>query len=188
MGTFLHCGCCIKSYRMQTNIMYTIISGTNRVGSNTLKVAKEYKRQLQQKGVDAQLLSLEGDDLLTNAQRLQDIENKFVVPAQNLLFIAPEYNGSFPGVLKLLFDNGKSHKIWWNKKALITGVSTGRAGNLRGMDHLSGILNYLRITVHPSQLPISSVDKLLDGDGYFTDKNTVNAIAQQLDAFIKWSK
>ncbi len=168
--------------------MYTIISGTNRVGSNTLKVAKEYQRILKEKGVEAKLLSLEGLNLLIRDDAFQKIENDFIIPGNKLLFILPEYNGSFPGVLKLLFDTSKPHSIWWHKKALLTGVSTGRAGNLRGMDHLSGILNYLKITVHPCQLPVSIVDTLMDKDGRFTDENTLMAIQQQLDAFIEWGK
>ena len=78
--------------------------------------------------------------------------------------------------------------IWWHKKALITGVSSGRAGNLRGNDHLASILNYLKITVHPNQLPISSIDKLMDAAGNITDENTLKAIHQQLDSFILWTE
>jgi len=98
----------------------------------------------------------------------------------------PEYNGSFPGVLKMLFDTGSSHNIWFNKEALITGNSTGRAGNLRGMDHLADILNYLKITVHPNKLPLSSVNTLMNTEGKFTDAGTLNAINSQLDEFLSW--
>jgi chromate reductase, NAD(P)H dehydrogenase (quinone) len=168
--------------------MYTIIAGTNRAGSNTLKVAKEYQRLLKERGLESIVFSLEGIDLLNRNKAFEAIENEVIIPSEKLLFIVPEYNGSFPGVLKLLFDTGKSHKMWWHKKALLTGISTGRAGNLRGMDHLAGILNYLKITVHPNQLPISVVDKLMDKNGKFTDESTVAAIRQQLDSFIEWNK
>src|SRR6185369_6004058 len=115
--------------------MYTIISGTNRKGSNTLKVAKEYQHFLKQKGIDAKLLSLENINLLSRDAAFHKIENEIIRPTTHFLFITPEYNGSFPGILKLLFDNSSSHSIWWHKKALLTGISTGRAGNLRGMEH-----------------------------------------------------
>ena len=70
---------------------------------------------------------------------------------------------------------------------MLTGVSTGRAGNLRGMDHLASVLNYLKVMVHHNQLPISSVDKLMDEEGHFTDPNTLKAINLQLDEFLKWT-
>ena len=168
--------------------MYTIISGTNRPGSNTLKVAKEYQRILTEKNADSKLLSLEGINLMSRDAAFQAIETDILIPADKYIFIVPEYNGSFPGALKMIFDNVKPYNMWWHKKALLTGVSTGRAGNTRGMDHLSSILNFLKITVHPNQLPISVVDKLMDADGKFSDETTLKLINQQLDSFMAWSK
>lgn len=168
--------------------MITIVSGTNRRGSNTLKVAKEYQRILKEKGVEAGLFSLEGVNMMVNDAAFAKIEAEIIIPAKQFIFVVPEYNGSFPGVLKMLFDTGSSHTIWFNKQALITGNSTGRAGNLRGMDHLADILNYVKITVHPNKLPISQVNRLMDADGKFTDEGTLKAINSQLDEFIGWMK
>jgi chromate reductase, NAD(P)H dehydrogenase (quinone) len=166
--------------------MITIISGTNRQGSNTLKVAKEYQRILREKSVEAGLFSLEGVNTVTRDAAFEKIENDIIIPTHTFIFIVPEYNGSFPGVLKMLIDTSRTHEIWYNKEALITGNATGRAGNLRGMDHLADILNYIKITVHPNKLPISQVNRLMDGDGRFTDAITINAINNQLDEFIGW--
>jgi NAD(P)H-dependent FMN reductase len=166
--------------------MYTIVSGTNRHGSNTLKVAKEYQRFLKEKGIEANILSLEGLNLMSRDKDFEKIENEIIIPTDKFLFMVPEYNGSYPGILKMLFDNGKSHSIWWHKKALLTGVSTGRAGNVRGMEHFAGVLNYLKVTIYPNLLPVSVVDKLMDADGRFTDPNTIAVINKQLDQFINW--
>ena|ERR1700741_3854445 len=169
--------------------MYTIVSGTNRVGSHTLKVAKEYQRILKSKGIEANIFSLEGVNLLKRDKDFEKIEEDFIIPTKNFIILSPEYNGSFPGVLKLLMDTSKNHRIWWNKKALLTGISSGRAGNLRGMDHLADILNFLKITVHPNKLPISAIDKLLDLDGEnIKDEHTLIAISNQLDEFIEWNR
>ena len=86
----------------------------------------------------------------------------------------------------MLFDTSRSHEIWYHKKALLTGVATGRAGNLRGMDHLADVLNYVKITVHPNKLPISVVNSVIGNEGKIIDKNTLKAINQQLDEFIHW--
>ncbi len=166
--------------------MITIVSGTNRLGSNTLKVAKEYQRLLREKKVAAGLFSLEEVNVMTRDADFATIENDIIIPTTTFIFIVPEYNGSFPGVLKLLFDNSRSHEIWFNKQALITGNATGRAGNLRGMDHLADILNYMKITVHPNKLPISQVNKLMDAEGRFTDAIALNAINNQLEEFLNW--
>lgn len=166
--------------------MITIVSGTNRHDSNTIKVAVEYQRLLQEKGVSAALFSLEEINVMKRDAAFERIEREIIIPTEQFIFIIPEYNGSFPGVLKMLFDTCSSHRIWFYKKALITGNSTGRAGNLRGMDHLADILNYLKITVHPNKLPLSSINLLMDHDGRFTDVNTLNAINNQLNEFMEW--
>ena len=166
--------------------MYTIISGTDRKGSNTLKIALHYQGLFKEKGIFVNFLSLEGLDLSSGTEQLKKIEEEIIKPTTHFIFVCPEYNGSFPGVLKLMIDRSSSNKIWWNKKAMITGVSTGRAGNLRGMDHLAGILNYLRITVYPNMLPISVVDKLLDENDLIKDEITQQVIRQQWEGFLEW--
>lgn len=164
--------------------MYTIISGTNRNGSYTIKIAGQYRQILAEKGIKASLVSLEHLDVSKRNAAIRKLEEDILIPATKFIFISPEYNGSIPGVLKSLIDASDIEKDWWGKKALLVGISTGRAGNLRGMDHLTGILNYVKIVVHPNKLPISVVHKLVNEDGQIIEKGTLNAISQQLDEFI----
>jgi NAD(P)H-dependent FMN reductase len=166
--------------------MYTIISGTNRAGSNSLKIARQYQEMLHKRGIDARLISLEGLNLNARSQEFSGLEEEALIPAEKFIFVLPEYNGSYPGSLKTMIDLSDIRKVWWGKKALLTGVSTGRAGNLRGMDHLTGALNYLKVTVHPNKLPISSVDRLLNGTGVITDQPTVEAMEKQVDEFVEF--
>ncbi|MDF2189505.1 NAD(P)H-dependent oxidoreductase [Paraflavitalea sp. CAU 1676] len=163
---------------------YTIISGTNRVGSNTMKVAQHYRDLLEAKGIETRLVTLEGWKSVDRNPEYVQLENEILIPSKKFIFIAPEYNGSIPGVLKVMLDMSDYKKAWWGKKALLTGVALGRSGNQRGMDHLTGILHYLKVIVHHNKLPISSVDKLLNGTGTIHDKATLDAIAAQVDEFI----
>jgi len=169
-----------------TRMTHTIISGTDRVGSNTLKVARQLQSLLRGKGVDASLVSLEGMPLSGRSDALARLEDDFLAPASHLLFVVPEYNGSFPGCLKTVMDLSDIRRAWWGKKAMLTGVSTGRAGNLRGMEHLTGVLNYLKVTVMPNRLPISTVDRLMDGEGRIRDVATLEALSAQLDEFLRF--
>jgi len=164
--------------------MYLVISGTNRPDSNTIKVAQQYQYLLNENNISSKLLSLEGLNVLEKNPGFSKIENEILMPAQKFIFIVPEYNGSFPGVLKAMFDISDVKKTWSGKKALLTGVSTGRAGNLRGMEHLTGILHFMRVVVHPDKLPISIVDKLFNGSNMIGDKATLTAIKTQLSEFI----
>ncbi len=166
--------------------MITIISGTNRHGSNTRKVATQYLQLLNNKGIEVKFLSLEGLDVNERNASIKKLEQDLLIPTEKFIFISPEYNGSIPGVLKSLFDITDTKKVWWGKKALLTGVSTGRAGNLRGMEHLTGILHFMKMHVHPNKLPISVVDKLLNSDNLITDTGTLQAIDEQLNEFLAY--
>jgi chromate reductase len=165
--------------------MYLIISGTNRVGSHTEKVAAEYQRLLKEKGIDAKILTLKNLDVLSRTPAFLKVEEEVLIPSQKIIFILPEYNGTFPGVLKAMIDNTDVRKVWSHKKALLTGIATGRAGNLRGMDHLSASLHYLKMNVHHNKLPISVIDKVMDADGHLND-DTLQVINEQLDEFIEF--
>lgn len=163
--------------------MYTIISGTNRVGSHTEKVAKEYHRILKEKNIDAGIFSLKNLDVLHRSPEILKIEAEILIPTKKFIFIIPEYNGSYPGVLKTLIDNSDIKNVWQFKKALLTGVATGRAGNLRGMDHLADTLHYLKMNVHYNKLPISVIDKVMDENGHL-NKETLRVINDQISDFI----
>lgn len=166
--------------------MITIISGTNRADNNTRKVALEYLRLLRAKNVDACLLALDEVDVHQRNTAFISMEQQYIIPAQKFIIIMPEYNGSYPGILKLMMDNTEIKTCWWHKKVLLTGVSTGRAGNLRGMEHLTGSLLHLKMLVHPNRLPISVVNTLMDGNHQFFQEATLNAINTQLDEFISF--
>ena len=166
--------------------MITIISGTNRKGSNTEKVAVQYREILQSRGIKPGFVSLVGLDVNERNPQILQLEKDILIPTEKFIFISPEYNGSIPGVLKSLIDISDIRKVWWGKKALLTGVSTGRAGNLRGMEHLTGILHYVKMHVHPNKLPISVVDKLLNSADLIEDPGTIQAINEQLDEFLDY--
>lgn len=166
--------------------MLTIISGSNRDDNTTKKVALEYQRFLKEKNIPSRIFSLDVINSTIRNESFIKAEQEMLLPAQKFIIIMPEYNGSYPGILKLMIDNTDIKKAWANKKVLLTGVSTGRAGNLRGMDHLTGVLLHMQMLVHPNRLPISVVNTLLDEHFQFTDSGTLKAIHTQLDEFINF--
>ena len=166
--------------------MITLISGSNRNDNNTKKVALEYLRLLKEKHVDVRFLALDEFSVWERNKDFVSMENESLIPADKFIMILPEYNGSYPGILKLMIDNSDVAKAYHRKKVLLTGVSTGRAGNLRGMEHLTGSLLHMKMLVHPNRLPISQVDKLLDDNGNFNNAETRKAIEQQLDEFMRF--
>jgi chromate reductase, NAD(P)H dehydrogenase (quinone) len=173
--------------------MITIISATNRPGSSTSKVALNYLQLIEKQGVTAKILSLEKltadlnfmDLYGKRSEKFQQLLEEYIIPAEKFVFIVPEYNGSFPGILKLFID-AIHPDVNRGKKAALVGVASGRAGNLRGLDHLTGVLHYLGIYVHPNKLPVSSILTLLDEQGKIKDENTIKVLEKQIVEFLKW--
>lgn len=164
--------------------MITIISGTNRAGSRTRNLVYYYRDALAGMGEVPVVVLLEGIDLNRRTLALEQLENEVLIPSDKFIFILPEYNGSFPGAIKTLIDMCRIPECFYGKKALLTGVADGRAGNLRGMEHFTGILNHMKVVVHPDRLPISQVKKLVNGEGVLIDPDTRDAISHQLGEFL----
>jgi NAD(P)H-dependent FMN reductase len=166
--------------------IYTIIAATNRKESNSFLVGKHYQQKMATLGISADLYSLENLDLNRRSPSVVDFEQKALIPTQKFIIIAPEYNGSYPGVLKSLIDLSSIKEVWPGKKALLTGVATGRGGNIRGLEHLTGTLNYLNVFVHPNRLPLSLIHEKMDLKTGIIEKQTSDAIDLQIADFIKF--
>ncbi|MFC3198382.1 NADPH-dependent FMN reductase [Parapedobacter deserti] len=173
--------------------MTTIISGTNRPHSNTLRLASYYQRQLMQKGVTAHILSLAdiSTDFITAS--MYKIRSEAFVPFQErinatekFIFIIPEYNGSFPGILKTFVDACKFPDSFFNKKAALVGLSSGKYGNIRGVDHFSGVCHYVRLHVLPLRIHIPHIFSEFDVDGNLFKEDTVRFTDEQIEEFIRF--
>lgn len=165
--------------------MITIISGTDRSDSMTIRVAKLYHQLIAEKTADVQLLSLEGKNVWQdNSADMKEIESKYLIPADKIVLVMPEYNGSFPGILKLMMDNNDIKKCWWYKKAMLVGVADGRGGNLRGLEHMTNILHYLKVHVLYNKIPLSRIKEEMSGEGVLLKPATSKAINEQIQQFL----
>jgi len=173
--------------------MVTIISATNRPGSSTLKLAKYYQKKLHEKGLEAGLLSLaqlpaniiESDLYGKRSEQFMPIQ-EIITKTQKFLFIIPEYNGSFPGILKLFVDACSFPESFYEKKAALVGASSGRYGNIRGIEHFTGICNYIHLHILPLKIHIADIKNELDADGDLFKEDTVKFTNEQMDKFIKF--
>ena len=166
--------------------MTTIIAGTNRTDSKTLRVADLYYKLLSAHGDEVQLLSLENKQVWERGPSMLAIETQYLIPAQKFIIIMPEYNASFPGILKMMIDNSDVKKCWWYKKAALVGISDGRAGNLRGIEHMTAILHYMKVNVHYNKLLLSRINDEMDQAGKLIRTETEQLVNIQLEEFLKF--
>jgi len=173
--------------------MTTILSCTNRPDSYTETVARLYAELMTNHSEQAHVLSLR--ELPVNvafeevfgkrSPAMQELIDTYLVPVHKFVFVVPEYNGSFPGILKVFIDAIPT-KTWRDKKAAIVGVSSGRAGNLRGQEQLTGILHYVKMHVHYNKPKLSGIEGLMDDNRHIIDGITMKILEDHVDAFIKW--
>jgi chromate reductase, NAD(P)H dehydrogenase (quinone) len=167
-----------------------VLSCTNRPHSNTLKASGIYAEILRSKGVESEVIDLTqlprdiafsetfGNRTADYAQFIRE----HITPNRKFIFVVPEYNGSFPGILKVFIDS--VHPSEWNDKhACLVGIADGRGGNVRGMEHLTGILNYLKMHVYHNKLPISVIGKVME-NGAFTPEQ-MKACITQVEGFLR---
>jgi len=154
-----------------------ILASTDRPNSNALKVA-EYTQTLLEEFSDVKTFSLNDFPLkdVVGGKYGKDIEsvNKFnnaFLDADGFLFVVPEYNGGFPGILKVFIDYLPFPEALEKKPVSFIGESAGSFGALRPVEHLQQVLGYRNALIYPERMFISGVNSQFDKEsGLKSDK------------------
>lgn len=172
--------------------MIGIIIGTNRHNSLSRKVGNYYLNLLKIFGEESQIIDLSElptdfafSALYQNSGKNEAFNNfqKIIDETKKFVFIVPEYNGSFPGVLKTFFDGLRYPDTFNDKKAALVGISAGVLGNAVGLGHLNDILSYMGTDVLGLRLKLGSMKTHFEGDE-FTFEVYRNFLEKQAKALI----
>ena len=167
-----------------------IISGTNRPGSNALKIARLIETHYRAVDAPTELLSLEqlpqeviqGTSYAHKPPAMQELQRR-VMAARGLHVVTPEYNGSFPGVLKVFIDMLKFPESFDRKPVAFVGESAGLWGGLRAVEQLQLIFGYRNAHVYPDRVFIPGINQKLDPSGRLTDPTIDERLAKQAAGF-----
>ena len=173
--------------------MITVISATQRTGSLTAGVALSYSQLLDKKNIDNQILYLSDlgpKELFENfngefTNSFSELVEKYLKNSEKFVVISPEYHGSYPGIFKSFIDC-VGPKFFKTKKVALVGVSSGRAGNIRGMDHMTSLFHHLRTEVYSDQVILSGIERLINDSGQIIDLESLNLINAQIVGFISF--
>lgn len=174
--------------------MTTIIASTNRPESYTLKVAEYYKNGLNELGLSAEILSLANlperiiHPAMYDSKKIESWQpfQNLITATQKFIFVIPEYNGSFPGILKVFVDACEFPSSFRGKKAALVGISTGKYGNIRGVDHFTGICHYMGIDVMSLKLHIPNIHQEFNENGDLFKDDTLKFTRQQMERFVNF--
>lgn len=175
--------------------MIHIIVGTNRTGSNSLKIAKIAEKRFAALGVETQLVELEKLPVQELSGTMYGAKEKYpkkiletiesLNESDGFYIVCPEYNGSMPGVLKYFIDFWEYPKTFENRPVAFIGLG-GRFGALRPIEHLQQVFGYRNAYIFPERVFVTNVWTGLGEDGLLDetlDKIWMNQI-QRFSKFV----
>jgi NAD(P)H-dependent FMN reductase len=171
-----------------------IISGTNRPHSNAFRVAGVLSGHYDRLGAAYEVFDLAdlpkeiftGDAYATKPLAMVALQQR-VLDAIGLHIVTPEYNGSFPGVLKYFIDMLKFPESFEHKPVAFTGVAAGLWGGLRPVEQLAQIFSYRNAHLYPDRVFIPGINQKLDADGNLTDPAINDRLAKQAAGFAAYA-
>lgn len=179
-------------------LLIPVLLGTNRKQRNSVHPARwligqmEKRPEIQTKLFDTANFALPHDDY---GQGLKDLFPEWrdtIIKADGLVIVAPEYNHSYPGVLKGVLDLLLREYV--HKAVAIVGVSAGPWGGTRVIEALVQTVRELGLAVTFTDLNFPKVQKVFDAEGNLLDPAFEKRAAEFLDELVwmssalKWGR
>ncbi len=126
------------------------------------------------------------EDLPESVLRLKEAIER----SDGVLFVTPEYNRSYPGVLKNAIDWGSRpwmRNSWEGKPAATLGASIGAIGTYGAQSHLKAVLSFLDMTLMNHPEFYFNITRGLDENGALTPsaRALVREFLTSFDAFVR---
>ena len=172
--------------------MIVVLSGTDRVGSNSGKVARLAIKFLKNQSVDTSLIDLEKlPNKFYQPKHYKEPPNSFkkyqemILDCNGLLTIVPEYNGSYPGVLKYFIDILRFPESLRGIPTGFIGLSAGSFGGIRAVEHLEMIFQAREAHLFGLRSLFVHVDHKINKAGTeITDEFTKKSFETMLSKYI----
>jgi chromate reductase, NAD(P)H dehydrogenase (quinone) len=175
--------------------MICLISGTNRPNSQTLRVTRILEKRYQAEGAQTQVLELgQLPPEIFLPQAYAQKPDSFapfsdaVLKADGLVIVVPEYNGGFPGVLKLFIDMLKFPESFENKAVSFVGLAAGMWGALRPVEQLEMIFKYRNAHIFNERVFLPRIESQLTEDGQFTQNLVNDLVSSQVKNFLRYTQ
>ncbi len=167
-------------------VFLPVVLGTSRQGRESEKVARFVFEQASQRSdlttewIDIRNIRLSIDDA---GEALKDAQFSATVGrADGLILVVPEYNHSFPGLLKHVLDTNLEEYI--HKAAGVCGVSAGPFGGARMIQSLLPVLRELGLVAISTDAYFGSVGKLFDAAGQMADPAYARRLGKFFDEMV----
>src|SRR5438105_5423773 len=168
------------------SLFIPIILGTTRQGRESEHVAHLVFEQAKKRaGVDVELV-----DVRELPMRLDDAGEQMKDPkfsatierCDGLIIVTPEYNHSFPGLLKHALDMNLKEYI--HKAVGVCGVSAGAIGGARVIETLLPVMRELGLVTIFEDVNFGKIGSIFDEQGKLLDQDFVRRVDGFLNELI----
>lgn len=170
--------------------MIEIIIGTMRTGAYSRKAGHVVFEIYKSLGADVGLIDLKDlpkeafvPEAYDDRPRAINEFSERLLAAKGIVIVTPEYNSSLPGVLKHFIDLWKFPDTFKRKFALL-GVSNGRWGGIRALEHLTSLLVNRGANVFPEKAFLPDCESLFDEAGKIKDERVKERLIKQAKNFM----
>lgn len=149
-----------------------ILVGSIRDDSHSLKIARILAAKLTASGdqpliIDPRVIKPDiphhPDE--KNTKAVSDSLQTLIKKSAGIIFITPEYDGSYSAVSKVLIEHLGYPSALIGKATSIVGVATGRIGAHRAIEHLRSVLLHIGAVVFPQSLSLAEIHQHFSADG-----------------------
>ncbi|WP_205618118.1 NADPH-dependent FMN reductase [Neotamlana sedimentorum] len=177
--------------RTKEQMNITIILGSVRQERQSHRLAYFLRNKLNELGQDTKIVDLTLTPLPIYGQVGTDISNvenigSVISKAEALIFVTPEYHGSYSGALKNLLD------YYWrefHKKPI--GVATASAGKMAGINastHLQQLILSLGAYPMPLKLLVPEIQSAFSDDYSSLNSSVTKDAKKFIDEFLWFSE
>ena len=107
--------------------------------------------------------------------------------ASGLWVVIPEYNGSYPGALKMFIDLLEHPNSLKNIPSAFVGLASGRWGALRAVEQMEMVFQYRYAHLFNERLFVPAVHNMLDKNGDLSDPELQGFLAQMASNFVDYT-
>ncbi|MDX1590329.1 MAG: NAD(P)H-dependent oxidoreductase [Balneolaceae bacterium] len=166
-----------------------ILSATDRPESNARKVAEYASTFFEGKAqfeifslMDFPLKDVYGGKYHDKPDSVKEFNRRFLA-ADGFLFVIPEYNGGFPGILKVFFDYLPFPDALQKVPVSLIGEAAGAFGALRPVEQFQQLLIYRKAYIYPERMLIQRVNDSFDPVEGMKNSKLQKTLESQLNGF-----
>jgi len=162
-----------------------IILGTKREGRQSEKAANFMLQEVLKLKLESEIIDVKDYVRDGKGENQEELKEK-LSKADGFIVVAPEYNHSYPGELKMMLDG--FYQEYFRKPIGICGVSSGMLGGSRMVEQLRLVVIALHMVPIREVIYFSQIQDLFDEQNKIKDESYYEKVKKFLEELLWYAK